>query len=693
MAADPYRYFRIEARELLEQMGQGALDLEKPAPSPDLVSRMLRLAHTLKGAARVVRQPQIAESAHQLEELFTAVRDSPDRPAREQIDRVLALLDAMSARLAALTPAAAPATAPASGPAPETHEPPAPEPLEGFRPDAADMQAVVEGVAQAQTQLGVLRPRVEQADRIRHLIELVEDQLAAIRSRDTIHAGDRPALAKALSMVDELRGRFGALDRSVAYGIEQIDRELRLVADAAARLQLVPVSSVFRFLERAARDAAQALGTRIAFETSGGAVRVDADVLGIVRGALLQMVRNAVAHGIEPPDARRAAGKSDEGRVGIAVVRRGASIAFSCMDDGRGVDAAAVRRAIERRSGTSAAAAIPDDAVIPMLLRGGLSTSASVTEVSGRGIGLDVARAAAERLGGALTMTSEPGRGTTIELMMPSSVASFSALLVEVGSVTAALPLDAVRHTMRVGADDIVPSPRGNSILHGGVCIPLRALMAGSANGGRAANGGAAYSAVVIESDGRSAAFAVDHVLGTASIVVRPLPDLAPAIPAVVGASLDAVGHPRIVLDPDALVADAALIPTAAATGTTAVERPRILVIDDSLTTRMLEQSILESAGYDVTLASSAEEGLEKARLGEFRLCLVDVEMPGMDGFTFIEQVRLDPALRQMPCILVTSRASAEDRQRGRDVGADGYVVKGDFDQRALLDRIRSLVG
>jgi two-component system chemotaxis sensor kinase CheA len=172
---------------------------------------------------------------------------------------------------------------------------------------------------------------------------------------------------------------------------------------------------------------------------------------------------------------------------------------------------------------------------------------------------------------------------------------------------------------------------------------------------------------------------------------MRPLPDFTPADPIVAGASLDAEGHPQLVLDPGALVEHVRLIGPAAAAE--APPRAPILVIDDSLTTRMLEQSILESAGYEVDLATSAEAGLDQARKRSYALFLVDVEMPGMDGFTYIEHIRADPLLREIPAILVTSRASSEDRDRGRSVGAQAYIVKGEFDQTELLEKIRSLVG
>jgi two-component system chemotaxis sensor kinase CheA len=196
---------------------------------------------------------------------------------------------------------------------------------------------------------------------------------------------------------------------------------------------------------------------------------------------------------------------------------------------------------------------------------------------------------------------------------------------------------------------------------------------------------------VIVEGQaGARAALAVDRLLGTATVVLRPLPSYASASDMVAGAALDVDGNPRLVLEPVALVA--AALASAHAPTEAPVPRPPILVIDDSLTTRMLERSILESAGFDVDVASSGEEGLDKATHKAYALFLVDVEMPGIDGFTFIERTRRDPALRGVPAILVSSRSAPEDRRRGEAVGASGYVVKSEFDQGALLARIRNLV-
>jgi two-component system chemotaxis sensor kinase CheA len=200
------------------------------------------------------------------------------------------------------------------------------------------------------------------------------------------------------------------------------------------------------------------------------------------------------------------------------------------------------------------------------------------------------------------------------------------------------------------------------------------------------------WSAVVVQSGAALAAVGVDRLLGTASVVVRPLPSQAGIDVIVTGATLDAEGHPQLVLDPDGLVAAAQAGMGAHAEPDAPPFRP-VLIIDDSLTTRMLEQSILESSGYEVELATSAEEALIKAKDKRYALFVVDVEMPGMDGFEFVASTRADAVLRETPAILVTSRGSAEDRQRGKDAGARGYIVKGEFDQGHLLQAIRELIG
>jgi two-component system, chemotaxis family, sensor kinase CheA len=686
VSRDRYKYFRVEAREILDQLGQGALDLEKSAPAPELVARLLRLAHTLKGAARVVKEREIADRAHALEDVLAVCRDVSSPVPRDSVDRLLLLVDEIGSRVARLMSQPSGPDTPGSADQPD-------QPISAFRPAMDDLDALFSGVFETHVRLGALRPRLAQADRARHVAALVADQLSRPRESEGVDRGGPIPNDKTRGMAQDLHGMCDALERNLTSNIDQLDRELRLVREAAERLRLAPARALFTFLERAVRDVAQALGKRVTFETHGGDVRVDTFVLNVMQPALLQVVRNAVAHGIETGDAQRSAvGKPVDGCVTLRVSQRGRFVSFACTDDGRGIDLDAVRRIAQRKGLVlDEGRTIKPEELLRLLLKGGISTSGAVTDLSGRGIGLDVVREAAERLGGEATVRTEAGKGTTIEVVVPTSVALFPALLVEGSEGTVAIPLDAVGGTLRLTREAIVRTGQHESILFGGQAIPLASLPRAASS--TPSSGGSRLHAFAAIVRGRTgvAAFTVDRVVGTAQVIMRPLPEFAPASGVVAGTTLDAVGDPLLVFDPDSLVARAHGPSTLTVEAMPA--RLSVLVVDDSLTTRMLERSILESAGYDVDVATSGDEALNKARTRQYALFLVDVEMPGMDGFTFIERIRVDPALQHVPSILVTSCNSPEDRQRGEDVGARAYIVKSEFDQGVLLDRIRTLVG
>jgi two-component system chemotaxis sensor kinase CheA len=677
MSKDPYRYFRIEARELVEQLGKTILELEKDA-TPELTARLLRLAHTLKGAARVVKQGAIADLAHALEDSVAAFRGSAQPPGRDRIDALLALVDQMGARAAALD--APPGRGDDAGLADRA----APAPYAA----AADVDEMLEGLSELHAQLAPVRRARDSIERAQRLAEVLHHQLLAPIGADAPRAGAARATA------EELRAWIAGLERALSTGLELADRELAQVRRSAEQLRLTPAASMLTALERTARDAAQTLGKRVTFEGRGGDARLGAQVLGAVQNALVQVVRNAVAHGIEPEARRVASGKAAWGRVAVDVRRRGRQIAFVATDDGAGIDLEAVRAAAERRGvAPEVTRALGPDEILRLLLAGGVSTAPAVTEVAGRGVGLDVVRETMQRLGGEVRVTTRPGAGTTVEMVVPTSVAALEALLVQAGGVTAALPLDAVAQSARLEASAVVRTAEGESVPHGEGMLPFSTL-ARVLDAGAASHEPRAWSAVVVRGDGGSAAvIGVDALLGTRAVVVRPVPALAPAADVVAGVTVDADGDPMLVLDPDAVVR-AARRPLARAASVARAPRPSpVLVVDDSLTTRMLERSILEAAGYDVHLAVSGEEGLSMARSATYSLFLVDVEMPGMDGFTFVERTRAEAALRAVPAILVSSRSSAEDRRRGLEVGAVDYVVKSEFDQAALLARIRECVG
>jgi two-component system chemotaxis sensor kinase CheA len=835
MSPDPLRYFRLEARELVDQISAGVLDLDQQ-PGPDLVARLLRFAHTLKGAARVVRQQDIAEWAHAFEEVLVPHRAVAGPLPADEIRQLLRLNDEIEARVVALesrpgrdatadrpgvpgpaggepggaaAAAAVPAAAepadeapvgagpagegpagaghadaeptgagpaggdapvvagstaggtartsgvdrpgprqPQSGPAdlhqlgpgqvgPPYQEGPGPDPARGpagpagtplptqaggqpgraggepgpaalragggeepsaARSPSSDVDELLDAVGEAHARFAPLRTGPPAMERLRRAAESLADQLRAPGGRGP-NAAAPTANARAAAV--RLAADLSHLGRRLADTVEQLERELDEVRGRAERLRLVAASGIFTALHRAVRDAADAQGKRVIFAGEGGELRLDPQVLAQASSALLHVVRNAVAHGIESCAERLAAGKPAEGRIVVEVERRRQYAAFRCSDDGRGFDLDAVRRTAEARGLLPPGGTADEQALVDLVLRGGISTSATVTEVSGRGIGLDVARDVAEQLGGEVSVSTAKGVGTTIELVVPLSLLSLHGLVVQAADVVATIPLDSVQTCVRLLPAQAAAAAATGRMAHDGQAVPFLPLATALAAGastpppgtGDAGTATGAAVAVIVTADGALLAIGVDRLAGTSTLVVRPLPDLAPAVSAVGGVSMDLDGNPRLVLDAQGLIAEAMRHDE---TGGTAApetgERRPILVVDDSLTTRMLERSILESAGYEVDLAASGEEGLAMARRRGYALFLTDIDMPGIDGFTFVERARADPQLSGVPAILVSSRASAADRDRGTAVGASAYVVKGEFDQEQLLAQIRKLV-
>jgi two-component system chemotaxis sensor kinase CheA len=682
MAKDRYRYFRVEARELLDGLARGILDLERAPGDKALVARLLRHAHTLKGAARVVQQQAIGDLAHAAEDALGAHRGEGTPPLPpEGIDALLRIVDDISASVSALDPAPTPDR-------PAAQERAGEEPFHVVRVDVRDLDALLASALEAGVQVTTLRRQLGALDHVEEVARALSDQLAARRA----DGAAPPARARTRALVEELRRSLGEARRGLANHADHAESDVAEVRNAADRLRLLPAREVFGDLERTARDAARALDRTVGFEAAGGDVRVDASVLAAVRDALLHVVRNAVAHGIEPAAERVRSGKPAAGTVRVEVERRGRRVVFTCRDDGRGIDAERVRAEAVRKGLHPAADGRPleADALAALLLRGGVSTSRTVNTVAGRGVGLDVVRDTAARLDAQVALRSTPALGTTVEIAVPASVAAVTALKVEASGAAVALPLDAVRSTAFVEPARLVPLQGGAGVEHDGVIIPFvplahllrRPLPAGPRR---------FWSAVVVQAGPRLVALGADRLAGTCEVVVRALPPHVQAEPSVAGAALDGEGNPQLVLDPSG-VAEAASAAAFSPGDDAPPRRAPILVVDDSLTTRMLEQSILESAGYEVELATSAEEALERVRARRFGLYVVDVEMPGMDGFEFVRHTRGDARTAAVPAILVTSRGAPEDRRRGAEVGASAYIVKSEFDQGRLLATIDRLL-
>lgn len=701
MSADLERLFRLEASELVEALEQGLLELEKAGERTDLIAQCYRFAHTLKGAARTVRRTDLSELAHAMEEALAPYRESGDPIEQDCVSDLLKLLKVIRAELQQPTAAPqekgqarSPRSAGSSG-APVLDA----DRFETVRVELSDMDTLLSSLSEARMQLRGLRALHEQLGRAQRAVaELLEPLskgapergAAATRTVEPtlISAAQRQ---RAWAALDELRGVLLHTPRDLSARLERAEQELAQAHERVGTLRLVRVGALFPSLELAARDAAQLLGKQVELECFGGDIRVEANILSAVRDALLHMVRNAVDHGVEPPEVRQQRGKDPIGHVRVRAERRGRRVAFLCSDDGGGIDVDAVREAALLRRSISQSEALrlgPSEA-LQLIFRAGVSTSREVTEVSGRGVGLDIVREAAARFNGEVSVSSEPGAGSTIGMSVPTALAALTALVVSVSGTQVLLPLDAVRSTLRLAHTDIIKQPDGDSILYEGRVVPFLPL---GPLLGREAAAQARWSVLIAQAGSELLALGADRLEGTLELTVKPLPPEVGAQPLVAGAALDAEGNPLLVLDLRGVLAAHRGGAGTALRAEVAPARLPILVIDDSLTTRTLEQSVLEVAGYKVDLASSAEEGLSKARAKSYGLFIVDVEMPGMNGFEFTALTRADATLSQVPVILVTSLSTPEHRRRGLEVGASSYIVKSEFNQGQFLQRVMELL-
>lgn len=684
---DPYKYFRIEARELLEGLQRGIVELgAEGGELRQVLPPLLRQAHTLKGAARVVRLTDLSDLAHRLEDLLAACRDSGAPPAPDARAEMQRLIAAIAANLAKVAP-----SSPEGGETPTAAAEAAPTVLaETVRLQLAEVDAVLSGVADTSAELAAMRADFRGFDRACQQARLIP----ALASRRPAAAVERENAARLQSEAVELAAGLDGLRQRLDSRMERIGQEVRRLHEDASRLRLISAEALWAHLERTLRDASQTLGRRVRLETISRTPRFDTPVFAVLQEALQHLVRNAIVHGIEPEPGRRAAGKPVEGRILVRIDHGPGRLVVRCEDDGCGIDPKAVGEAAAAKGWLAAGSATPPtmDEAIRLLLRGGLTTTDTPTQMSGRGVGLDTVRAAVARIHGEMAIRSTPGRGTVVTLDLPVALSALETLVVETGGVKMLLPLEAVRFVARSSPAEIRRSGKSEELCVGNEVMTyaaLHRLLPAFADTLRPPRG--PLNVVVIGDGTARAAIGVDRLLGATETVIRPLPALADAVPFVAGASLDASGAPLLLFEARALIMAIRNIGTEPAP-TSTVMRPPILVVDDSLTTRMLEQSILESAGYAVDLADSGEDALRRLRERRYGLLLVDIEMPGMDGLALLEQVRREPAWRAIPAILVTSRESREDRQRGLSAGAQDYVVKGEFDQRRLLQRIGELL-
>lgn len=703
--------FSEELAERCRELERGLLELAQQ-PTGDrgaeLLRELFRAAHTLKGAAHSVGAPAVARIARELEDTFDRIRDDPDGAADPHYETLLAAVDRLEGAAAELDAGSEPAYRDdrrrdaAGGTAVQAAAPRRPGSEAGPQPARVSPADLEEAVARA-GELGLVAQRVAAVERE---VGSAADAVRAVRDcwqrlRDGLAAAERdggldPATRVAADQLDGALQRLAVLSRDLpqrmADGGRQLERATDAVKDAVQQLSMVRFDVVCAGLDRSVRDIATATGKQVRLEVGSGDLELDRAVATALRDPLLHLVRNAVDHGVERPDGRRAAGKPDAGNVRVAGEVRSGQVVVTVSDDGAGIDPQAVRAAAQRRGIDLPA----DDSEVPRLLfTAGLSTSGDVTDVSGRGVGLDVVRASVEASGGTARIVSTPGRGTTVTLTLPLTLSTMRAVLVDVRGETVAVPATAVVRVVRVAPHDVVRVDGRDTVAVDGRSVVLADLGALLDFGPRAGRDDGKLEAVVVGTTEGGVACTVDAVHGEQDVTVRPFGPRLRDAPGVLGGIVLADGTCGVLLHAATWVARARQTRPPAAAGERRdgpAASPHVLLAEDTLTTRTLERSILETAGYEVTVAADGAEAWRLLQRHGADLVVTDVDMPEMDGFELCRRIRASTRFSGLPVVLVTSLADDRHRARGLEVGATAYFVKSAFDQAALLDTIARLL-
>ena len=695
--ADLVPLFVEEARDRLERLATCIPRLES---DPQSAVEARRELHTLKGAGRMMRIAALAELCHAAEEVLHGTRSGVVPLLTRVVDELTTLVEAVSrgedpaldAELVRQLQTLA-GDGPVSPTPPVSEKPPVRDsPLSPSSPlgpstpakpaapaattDVRVDTAALDAVAERATQVRIMAIAGRQVtDRIYDLARLAEEGL------------HEPSPKQVLAVLATMLRRVGV---ELEGGQRRLIRAAEEQLETMLSLQLQPLRGFLLSFARHARELARSLRREVEVDLEGEETRLDRRIARELEEALVHLVRNAVDHGIESPEVREARGKPRAGRIRIKAEASGPKVRLVIADDGGGIDVARViQKAVAAGLVDSGAAAgMGKKEALRLLFAPGFSTRKQVSEVSGRGVGLDVVATAVNRVGGEVFLDTDLGKGTTITLEVPVARRGESVMLLRVGQLKIALPSSVIRRATRLGAASVVERDGRTLATLAGRLIPFVPLA-------RIYGQPAGEDQLLLEGvvSGQPLALAVDGVEGEQEVLVRPITRRAPTDRLLEGVALLASGEPVGVLSPSVLAQREYLRALPAARPQVAARRVRVLLVDDSLVTREMERRLLEDAGFHVSAAGDAEEALWLLAEESFDCVVTDIEMPRIDGFELTAQLRSMENFAQLPIVVVSTRDRPEDRLRGLKAGADAYLTKQGLDAGELVDLVRRLGG
>ena len=769
--------FQEEATDLLQRLNEGVIMLEDAPGDRDLIDRMLRDAHTLKGSSRMVGLIEISDIAHRLEDVMVKIREREMPYTPEMSDRFFDALDAivhlseiagtdvapsidlpgLQASLTALAEGAdsvgeeaSQETAEASpkrskGPK-TTKAQSSPVAASVARDDESDEPDVAEPAVRAvpgQPQRvqrdekleakvqHTIRIKTSQVDDLLNLVsEVVISQIkseqrarelrqntakyaelwqAWLRMRSALTSIPHTEEVVASQLIDEvtiigsmltdLRLTQVGFSKSLTDDTSRASVVINDLQEQGMRLRMLPVSTVFSTFPRAMRDLARSFNKDVDLFIEGGDTELDKKVLEEINDPLIHIMRNAVDHGIESAEVRRALGKPETGTIQMSARQEGDHIVIEIADDGAGIDPDKVRASAVRKGYISQAEsdAMSDREATYLIFEKGFSTSAIITEISGRGVGMDVVREfIVEKLKGSLDVYSTMGEGSRFRLTIPLTLAIIRALMLRVGGQVYALPTASIDETLRADPSSVI-KVEGREVIRRQRRTRGMVRLADILGVPGDDQAKTKIPIANVGFSGHRMGFIVDALVGEQQIVIKTLGNHLHKVNNIAGVTILGAGEVVPILNVPDLMKNARQRAGRRTTGgekAETVEGPgKVLICEDSFTTRELERSIFEAAGYEVEVAMDGEEGLEKLRQGlAVDAVVTDVQMPRMTGFELTAAIKADKKLKEIPVIIVTSLEREEEKAQGIAAGADAYITKSVFNQDTLLDTVERLI-
>lgn len=734
--------FVAEVREQADRIAQGLLLMEQqPERIPSEIEEVYRQAHSLKGSSASLGVEELSQLAHHFESALLPVRRRQTNLTHEDVDLGLRAMDAAKLRVVGLQADSDVGLAEVRALAhmletlaqqrqgvstlvpqktlPEETDPSNPlvkedalpgqpssadAPLSTPPPTEPDRAVVAEPLAAQVDASDTVRVQVEKVHRLlKHT-----DELRRLRGQLERHLGEVALLLRGSEKLkrqqqghtDEAQRQHNedlshivrglrALRRDLLDDVETLQATTTEIDDGLRAMQLMPASLLKQPLHRASREASRATGKEVHLRIDGEDVFLDRALLEAIRSPLVHLVRNAVDHGIEPVAVREAIGKPAEGRVTVSFAQHGSLIEITVSDDGRGLDGARIREvAVERGVLTLAQAeTLDEEGTYELLLRPDFSTREEITELSGRGVGLDVVNTAVQKLHGSLQVHSQPGQGCSFVVTAPLTVAASRLLLLEEQDHTFALPLQAVSRIVLPRRQDLVPLA-GQTVCdidgQPHTVVSLSQLL-----GQTHSSDAHARQPLLLLRGSSGIVIACDKLRGENDLVLRPLPVELRQLKLLSAVAIVPSGPVLFVLSPQALMQAAMHLRFLQDVRT---RRKTVLVADDSITTRSLLRSVLESGGYRVRTAADGDEALRIARSEPIDLLVSDVRMPRLDGIGLLSRLKADSRTNRLPVVLFSGAKTDDDRERGLAAGASAYLAKSDFERGQLIDVVTHLL-